>query len=417
VPKPTLKRLVDAFMPGMKVFVPAMAGESALLGQELQADPERARDVEFTGVQFPGIDSIDYLGLHPQARLSTFFMSPSVRQGMAAGRAQLYPLDYTGIAHRLRHGPAFDVAVVQVSPPDAQGRCSLGLSSDFAPIAWPLAKRRIAHVNPLLPRTHGSFSISLDDVDGWVEAESQPLLYNDPTPGDIDLRIAGHVASLIQDGDTLQCGIGTIPLALGQALKNHRQLRLHAGMVTQTLRRLWEAGALDPDARITTGVALGDSEFHDFVGRLEPLWFTDVAHTHQPATVAATKRFIAVNAAVEVDLFGQVNSERIGGALQAGAGGLPAFAQGALASEGGRLIICLRASAARGTLSRIIPSLTDQALCTIGRYQADAVVTEYGIAELRHRNVEQRAQALIDIAAPEHRAALAAAWEAMRAKL
>lgn len=415
--RPPRKRLIDTFETGTNVFVPAMAGESALLGQELQADPERARGVTFTGVQFPGIDSIDYLGVHPEARLGAFFMSPGARQGMAQGRATLHPLDYTGIAHHLRQGPAFDVAVVQVSPPDAQGRCSLGLSSDFAPLAWPRAKRRVAHVNPLLPRTRGSFSISLDEVDDWVEAESPPLRYTDPTPGDIDLRIASHVASLIQDGDTLQCGIGTIPLALGQTLSHHRRLRLHAGMVTQTLRRLWEAGALDPDARVTTGVALGDAAFHDFVGHFEPLWFTDVTHTHRPAAIAAIPRFIAVNAAVEVDLFGQVNSERIGGALQAGAGGLPAFAQGALASEGGRLIICLRASAAKGTVSRIIPSLTDQALCTLPRYQADTVVTEYGIAELRQRNVEQRAQALIDIAAPEHRTALAASWEAMRTKL
>lgn len=413
----TLRHLTDAFAPGQRVFVPSMAGESALLLQELARDPERARGVTFTAVQFPGIDSADYLAAHPDARQHGFFMSPSLRAGIAAHRAALYPLDYAGIAHRLRHGPVFDVALAQVSAPDAQGRCSLGLSSDFTPLAWARARRRIVHVNPLLPRTRGSFTLQLDEADGWVEAALPPLAYTDPTPGEIDLQIAEHAASLIDDGDTLQCGIGTIPLALGRTLQHHRRLRLHSGMVTQTLRHLWDGGALDPDARITTGVALGDAAFHDFVGRLEPLWFTDVSQTHDPGRIAATRRFIAVNAAAEVDLFGQVNSERIGGTLQAGAGGLPAFAQGALASEGGRLVICLRSTAARGAVSRIVDSLGDQALCTLGRHLADVVITEHGVAELRHRSVEARAQALIAIAAPAHREPLAAAWQAMCARL
>jgi len=412
-----LKRLSDALRPGMRVFVPAMAGESAWLTQELLADPERAAGVDFCAFQFPGIDRSDYLALHPQARLTGCFMSPSMRAGMAAGRSRLLPLDYAGLIHYLRHGPAFDVAIAQVSPPDADGRCSLGLSSDFTPLAWVRATSRIAHVNPLLPRTRGSFTISLSETDGWVEAESAPPTYSDPAVNDIDRGIARTVAGLIRDGDTLQFGIGTIPLALGQALASHRRLRLHTGMVTRTLQHLWEAGALDRDARIITGVALGDRDFHRFVAELPPLWFTDVSQTHHAGHIAVTPRFIAVNAAVEVDLFGQVNSERMGGALQAGAGGLPAFAQGALASEGGRLIICLRATAARGTVSRIVPSLGDKAVCTLGRHLADTVVTEYGIAELRHRSVSERAEALIAIAAPERREELSQSWAAIRSSL
>jgi acyl-CoA hydrolase len=412
-----LRHLSDAFGPGDRFFVPAMAGESALLGEELQADPERARGVEFIGVQFPGIDRIDYLGLHPEARLTGFFMSPALRRGLADGRATLHGLDYVGIAHLLRHGPAPDVALAQLSPPDAGGRCSLGFSSDFLPLVWQRARRRIAHINPALPRTRGSCSIGIDELDGWVEAERPPLQYTDPPVGELDLRIATLAASLVRDGDTLQFGIGSVPLALGPALSGHRRLKLHGGMVTRSVQQLVEAGALDADARITTGQALGDSAFHAFAGQHPQLWFTDVTQTHDAHAIARVPRFIAINAAVEVDLLGQVNSERIGGALQAGAGGLPAFANGALQSDGGRLLICLRASAARGTLSRIVPNLTAQGLCTLPRHLADAVITEHGIAELRGRSVEQRAQALIGIAAPEHRAALAAAWETLRAGL
>lgn len=409
-------QLTDAIQPGQRVFVSTMSTESALLAEELRADPERARNVQFMGVQFPGIDSTDYLGMHSQSRLTAYFMSPAVRLGMQQGRATLQGLDYLGIAHTLQQGPPVDVAIAQLSPPDAQGRCSC-LSSDFMPLVWKRARKRIAHINPLMPRTRGSFSVDMRELDGWVEAERPLLNYQEPAAGDLDLCIAAHAASLVRDGDTLQFGIGTVPLALGQALAQHRRLKVHAGMVTAVVQRLSAAGALDADARITTGVALGDAGFREFVAQHAPLWFTDVGHTHDVATIASIPRFVAVNAAVEVDLFGQVNSERMAGTLQAGAGGLPAFAQGALRSEGGRLLICLRSTAARGTLSRIVPALDAQGLCTLPGYMADAVITEHGIAELRGLSMEQRAQALIGIADPAHQSALQAAWELQRARL
>jgi acyl-CoA hydrolase len=412
-----MHRLSDAIQAGNRVFVSTMSTESALLAEELQADPERARDVNFMGVQFPGIDRTDYLGLHPEARLTAYFMSPSVRRGMQEGRASLQGMDYLGIAHILRNGPPVDVAIAQLSSPDANGRCSTGLSSDFMPLVWQRAKKRIAHINPLMPRTQGSFSIAMHELDGYVEAERPLLDYQEPVAADLDLCIAAHAASLVRDGDTLQFGIGTVPLALGQALAQHRCLKVHAGMVTAVVQRLHAAGALDADARITTGVALGDAGFRDFVARHAALWFTDVGHTHDVTALASIPRLVAVNAAVEVDLFGQVNSERMAGALQAGSGGLPAFAQGALRSAGGRLLICLRSTAARGTVSRIVPVLAGGGLCTLPGYMADTVITEHGIAELRGLNMEQRAQALIGIADPAHQTALQAAWELQRAKL
>lgn len=414
---PSLRRLVDALRPGERVFVPGIAAESALLAEELRDDPERACNVDFMGVQFPGIDTLDYLALHPEARLTAFFMSPAVRRGVLTGRASLMAEDYVGIAQFLQHGPAVDLAIAHVSPPDAQGRCSLGVSSDFLPLVWARARRRIAHINPRMPRTRGSFSITMSELDGIVEADRPLLSYQDQTLGELDLRIAAHAAGLVRDGDNLQFGIGTVPLALGPALRGHKGLKVHAGMVTSAVRELSEAGALDADARITTGMALGDAAMHDFAARHEKLWFTDVGQTHDLAALARIARFVAINSAVEVDLFGQVNSERIGGALLAGAGGLPTFAQGALLSPGGRSLVCLRATAARGTLSRIVPALDGQAMCTLPRHLADVVVTEHGIAELRGRSIEQRAQALIGIAAPEHRSTLQQTWERLRAGL
>ena len=406
-----MKRLIDALAPGARVFVPTLSTESTLLLDELRADPERARGVIFTGVQFPGIDRADYLALHPEARQTVYFMSPSVRVGIATGRAELLSLDCPAIVRQLRDAAPVDVAIAQLTPPDADGWCSPGLASDFMPLVWSRARQRVAHLNPRMQHTRGSFRIHVSELDASVEAEAPLLDFTEPAVGDIETRIGSHVAALVRDGDTLQFGIGSVPLALAAALSAHRRLRIHAGMVTRALRTLWEAGAIDTDARITTGVVLGDASFHDFATRLEPLWLTDVAHTHDVAAIAAISRFIAVNTAVEVDLFGQVNSERANGAIQAGAGGLPAFAQGALASAGGRLLICLGSTARRGSVSRIVPVLGENALCTLPRYLVDAVVTEHGIAELRGLSLPAGAQALIAIAAPEHRDALARAWD------
>ena len=413
----SLTRLIDALQPGARVFVSTLSTESALLREELQTDPDRARGVHFMGVQFPGIDSTDYLAVHTEASLTACFMTPSVRAGLAQGRAKLLCADYLGLVRHLRDQPAVDLAIAQLTPPDDDGWCSPGLAADFMPLVWSGARHRVAHLNPRLPRTRSSFRVHMSEIDVAVEADTALPDFSEMRCGGVERAIGERVAALVRDGDTLQFGIGSVPLALAGALSGHRRLRLHAGMVASPLRTLWEAGAMDPDARITTGVVLGDAGFQDFAARLEPLWLTDVSRTHSVCAISAIPRFIAVNTAVEVDLFGQINSERANGFIQAGAGGLPAFAQGALASPGGRLLVCLASTARKGTVSRIVPALGEQALCTLPRYLVDTVVTEHGVAELRDLSLDARAQALIAIAAPEHRFSLAQAWDEIQRTL
>ncbi|HEY4350126.1 MAG TPA: hypothetical protein VGN31_02810, partial [Paraburkholderia sp.] len=162
-----LDRLCEALSPGVRVWVPTLSSESELLAGELRADPERARDVNFIGVQFPGIDTIDYLALHPAARQTAFFMSPAVRRGIAENRASLSALDYRGVARWLRSDEAvIDVAIAQLSSPDADGFCSPGVCADFMPLAWQRARRRIAHINPRMPRTASSFRVPFATIDG-----------------------------------------------------------------------------------------------------------------------------------------------------------------------------------------------------------------------------------------------------------
>ena len=412
-----MSTLTASLHPGARVFVPGLSSQSSVWLDGLRSDPERASGVQFIGVQFPGIDTADPLAVHPQAQQTAFFMSPAVRAGIAEGRAELLGLDYPGIARHLRAMPPVDLAVAHLSLPDADGFCSAGLASDFLPLVWAGAKRRVAHLNPRMPRTRGSFRVHVSELDARVEADAPLLEFSEAAGGATEARIGALVSTLVHDGDTLQFGIGSVPSALAASLAGHRRLRLHSGMVSPSMRTLWEAGALDRHARITTGVALGPASFHEFVAEHPTLWFTDVTHTHDVAAIAATPRFIAINSAVEIDLFGQVNSERAGGAIQAGAGGLPAFAQGALGSKDGRSLICLTATARRGSVSRIVPALGDQALCTLPRYLADVIVTEHGIAELRGLGLDARAEALIRIAAPDHRDSLATQWGAMRRAL
>lgn len=412
-----MKKLSDAFFPGARVFLSGQTGESKLLLDELAADPERAKGIQVIGVQYPGIGRADYLALHPQLRQTAFFLSPSVRAGLREGRAELLPLDYPAIVRHLTSMPAVDVAVAQLSPPDNEGYCSSGLCADFLPLVWANSRRRVGHINPLMPRTRGSFRVHLSALDDRVDQASPILTSVDSQASDVEQRIGAHVASLIRDGDTLQFGVGSVPLALANSLTQHRKLKLHAGMVSTPTRIMWESQALDRDARVTTGFALGTDELYDFVAAHDNFWFTDASGTHNIAHIASIPRFMAINSAVEVDLFGQVNSERAQGAIQAGAGGLPAFAQGALQSPGGRLLICLTSTAKRGTISRFVPTLGDQGLCTLPRHLADMVVTEHGIADVRGLSMDARAEALIRIAAPEHQAALSEAWRAIRIKL
>ena len=268
-----------------------------------------------------------------------------------------------------------------------------------------------------MPRLASSFRIHVSELDAKVISEQALLDFKDPPAGDVESRIGQWIAPLIRDGDTLQFGIGAVPLGLAGALKNHRRLRFHGGLVSSALKTLWEAGALDPDAQITTGVVLGDAHFREFIRELPQLWLTDVSHTHNEHTLSQINGLIAINSAIEVDLLGQVNAERASGTLQAGAVGLPIFARGALSAPNGRLLICLPSTARKGTVSRIVPTLGHESTCTLPRYLVDAVVTEHGVAEIRNLSPHARAQALIAIASPEHRPELARAWTEIFQKL
>jgi acyl-CoA hydrolase len=401
-----------ALRPGMTVFVPGMSGESLPFYDELRRDPSRADGVTFVGVHFPGINRTDYLALNPNARQRAYFTSPSVRAGIAAGRADLIPLDYPGIVRDLEENVQVDAAIAQVSPPDARGLCSLGASQDFLPSVWHRASLRIAHVNPGLPRTLGSFHVRWDDCQVAFEHDAEvPTLAAD-LPDAATLRHAALVAELVSNGATLQFGIGRLQTAILLSLKHHRRLRVYSGMISTPIVQLLDAGAIEGDASIECGVALGDADFYARLNGDPVFYFRPSRETHDVRRLAAIANFCAINSALEIDLFGQVNVDCLNGRMIAGVGGLPAFSAGARLSPGGRSIIALPATADSGRTSRIVCALDCGSLVALPRHEADYVVTEYGVAALRGRSIHDRAQALIGIAAPQFREPLAESWRA-----
>jgi acyl-CoA hydrolase len=407
-------RLVRELRPGQSVYIQGGVGEALALRRILSDAPEALAGVELTSCLLPGMNEFDYAALHPGARLTTFLLPTGLRPSFEAGRVRVRPLPYSQIAAAFIADPPFDLAIFQVTPPDASGQCSFGPSADFPGMIWPRARRRIAFVNANLPRAPHGPSIPFDAIDVAIEADGPFILGPESEPGSELSAIADRIAALIPDGAAIQTGIGGAPAAAVGRLASRRSLVVRSGMVTEGYRTLAEAGSLDPDVNHVTGLAYGSESFMRWAARR--FVFADATVTHGAAVLAATPRLFAINSALEVDLFGQANLEWRGGRLASGLGGAPDFARAARRSAGGRAILALPASAKGGALSRIVARL-DAPTVSIPRDDTDLVITEHGVADLRGRGLDERAGALIAIAEPAHRPALAEAWQAMRRRM
>ncbi len=409
----TADTFFDVLAQGSEIYAPGCAGHSLLFEQWLRSNPERCADLRFTGVHIPTVNTFDFAGLHPTTRQRTIFLSQDLRASWLAGRVDYLPMTYTETWRWLRDKARFDVALVQVAPPDADGNCSLGVACDFTSAAWPNAKHVVAHINPMMPQTHGP-SIPYARLSVAIE-QPMPLLEVPDPPADTALdAVAEHVATRVEDGATLQLGLGRLQSAVLRAVKDRRGLRIHSGMVSDGLLGLLDAGTLSAgqDA-VVAGVALGSQAL--YAASQQCVSFREVGYTHQHAVLAGIPKLTAINSALSVDLLGQVNGEFLSGRQLSGVGGLPDFLQGARQSVGGQGIIALPASTPKGE-SRIVPMLPAGPV-SVTRVDADCIVTEYGVAELRHLDVHARARALIAIAAPEHRESLERSWHELSQRL
>ncbi|MBM3570493.1 MAG: 4-hydroxybutyrate CoA-transferase [Alphaproteobacteria bacterium] len=396
----------------MRVFVQGLAGEPAPILQALAAAPEASRGVTYSGALVPPVNRRDPAAFHPQARAEAFFLTPEMRPSFEAGRIDFLPMNYSAI-YRHFESQAFDLALIQVAPPDEEGNCSLGIATDFAPAALGRAKRVLAEVNRRMPRTRGVAGVPLSRIDCAIETD-RPLPEFEFGKANAETRaIAGHVAGLIEDGACLQIGIGQLPAAILSALGDRRRLSMHTGMIVDQVRDLALAGAMS--GPILTGVALGTRALYDWCAG-PAVTFATTAVTHDLRRIAANPGFVSINGALAVDLFGQVVSESLRGRQASGIGGFADFQRGARLAPGGRSIVALPATAG-GKASRIVARHEPGAVVSGARVDVDLVATEHGVARLAGASLEARAERLIAIAAPQFRDELAAQWREIRSRL
>ncbi len=389
---------------GGRVLFAGASGESLLLADAVMAAGDALGPMIFTGVAIPGCNRNTYLA-NQDCRLEAFFITPEIKAAPGT-QVDYFPLCYNDILERLST-VQIDAALFMVTPPDADGQCSFGPAVDFVAELWPRIPVRVAHINPLMPRTHGHGGIPFSEITACVTADQPFDAPPDTSEDPVASAIAAHIAPLVVDGATIQLGVGKVPGAVLKALTARRNLRFHSGLIVDEVVDLEEAGALAPGASVVAGIALGSGRLYDAIMR--PAYaFQPVSVTHNERIIGAIPNFVSINSALEVDLFGQVYSEFGPKGLMSGPGGASDYARGVRLSEGGLRIIALPSTAARGSISRIVAQ--GKGPVSLGRMDVDLVVTEHGVADLRGKGYAARAEALIKIALPSHQAMLRAAW-------
>jgi acyl-CoA hydrolase len=331
------------------------------------------------------------------------------------GRLEIMPCNYSALPRLFADGSLpRDVGLIQVSPPDENGLCTLGVGVDYVADAIVHTPILIAEINQRMPATSGTARIPIDRFSAVVETDRPLLQAPERGPDEVDKMIAHHVAGLIEDGDTVQLGVGSLPSAVLDQLSGHRDLGMHSGMISDSVLRLVDVGALTGAKKeidtgvIVTGAALGSTALYDRIPEL-PVEFRPASYTHSPAVLAQLRSFVAINSAIEVDLSGQVGAEVRHGVYVGAVGGQADFSRAA-ANTGARSIIALRSTS--GGDSTIKPFLLGSTVTT-ARTDVDHVVTEHGVASLRGTTLAERARRLAGVAAPKHREQLAHAAAAL----
>lgn len=413
IDEPALAELVR---PGQLVFVPGSSGAPLAFMDALRREHSRSAELRLLTTYVPGINRLDMDAMAPSARVTGLFMQDGLSIAQRDGRYGLLPMSYAGFARHLHESIDIDLTVVQLSLPDARGQCSLGPAVEFTPIALRKSKRVLGLLNHRTPRIAGAPSVALNALDYVCEVDA-PLPVYAPATDALSRTLGGRIADFVDDGCVLQMGLGKVPTALADLLADRRGLRLHSGMLSDGLIDLADAGALDPDFLHTTCVLVGSERLYRNAPELRGLCLAGCDVTHHPATLSKIQRFVAVNSALEIDLFGQCNLEHAAGRAVSGPGGAPDFASAARHSSHGCSIVALNASYGGGAGSRIVPSLTTQAIASLGRTEVDVVVTEFGVARLTGATVHERAEALIAIADPAFQEDLAQEWGRIRDRL
>ncbi|WP_350284852.1 acetyl-CoA hydrolase/transferase C-terminal domain-containing protein [uncultured Croceitalea sp.] len=347
--------------------------------------------------------------------LNSCFVGGNVRKLVNTPNGDYIPIFLSEI-HLLfqPHIQPLDVAFVQVSPPDKHGFCSLGVSVDVALPAVRTAKKIVVQINPSVPRTHGTGIVHVDEIEYAIEVDRPIHEHNPGSISDTEHQIGQHVASLIENGATLQMGIGSIPDAVLANLNGHKDLGIHTEMFSDGVLPLLENGVITGKekavkrGKIVSCFAVGSRKLYDFIDDNPICDFRDAAYTNDTARIRRNPKVTAINSAIEIDLTGQVCADTIGSYQFSGVGGQMDFIRGASLSNGGKPIFAMSSTTKKG-VSKITPFLKTGAGVTTTRAHVHHVATEFGVVNLFGKSLQQRAQALISIAHPDHQEALSEA--------
>ena len=406
---------------GQSIFLHGGAATPSILLDALVARGPELRDVRVHHLHAEGPGP--HLAAHVanSFRHVALFIGSTARPAIRDGRAEYVPVFLSDIPRLFaRRDIPLDAALVNVSPPDAHGFCSLGVSVDIAQPAVRAAKMVIAQLNRSMPRTHGDAFVHVSHIDLAVEADVSPYrLVFDPL-GDVERRIGEYVADLVADGSTLQLGIGAIPSAVALALRDKRDLGVHTEMFTDAVIDLVERGVVTGAqkeinrGKIVSAFLMGTERLYRFVDDNPMVEMRPCDYTNDSAVIRRFRKMVAVNSAIEIDLTGQVCADSIGSQLYSGVGGQMDFIRGAALAEEGLAIIALPSTALGGKRSRIVAALQSGAGVVTTRAHVQTVITEWGVARLHGRSIPQRARALIDIAHPDFREELLRDARALR---
>ncbi len=398
---------------GDKIFIHSAAAAPQVLVQALVARADELREVEIYQLHTEGSAPYAEPQFEHSFHVKSLFTGANVRQAIQDGRADFVPIFLSDIPRLFRRGVVqLDAALLQVSPPDAHGYCTLGVSVDTSLAAAQTAKLLIAEINPNMPRTNGDGNIHVSKFHKVVEVDYPMHQLILPPPDEVETRIGNYIANLVEDGATIQMGIGAIPNAALAAMEGHRELGVHTEMFSDGILSLFEKGVITNQHKvrhrnhIVTGFLVGSQRLYDFVHANPIVRVLDIQYVNDTAIIRQNPKATAINSAIEVDLSGQVCADSIGTRIYSGVGGQLDFVRGSALSEGGKPIIALPSVTNKG-ISRITCMLKPGAGVVTTRAHVHYIVTEYGVANLFGKSIRERAKALIDIAHPDHRERLA----------
>ncbi len=396
------------------VYIHCAAATPSVLLDALVARASELRGVEVIHLHIEGPGPHLAPAMAGSFRHRALFVGPNARAAVNEGRADYVPIFLSDVPHLFDRGELhLDAVLVNATPPDAHGFCSLGVSVEAMHAAIRAARTVIVQFNAAMPRTLGESFIHVDDIDFAVEVDVPPYVYSVGKVGEIEKRIGQYIAELVPDGATLQLGIGAIPAATAMALGDRHDLGIHTEMFTDSIVDLVETGVITGArkernrGKIVTAFLMGSPRLYDFVRDNPMIEMRSVDFTNDTHVIGSFSRMTAINSAIEVDVTGQVVADSIGSRIYSGVGGQMDFIRGAARATDGRAIIALPSTASGGSVSRIVSTIQPGAGVVTTRAHVRTVVTEFGVAELFGRSLRERAAALIAIAHPDHRDRLA----------